>query len=338
MNYSLQNDYLSMRIFIIGLSLMLSLSLFSQDLSNDDLYKQAIENAKVAFEANQYSTAVMFYNEAQRIKPESLLPRYKIEDIRTIYIAKEMDTIALVQTAKLEEVPKKKKKKEIEAEQIVMASLAQEQATERMYIEAEKEKQELAELKVEAQTLYIEEDIEDLEDEAVEDVAPELQTGLNKIESNAVSPINTKPNEIPSIKGEVKTVEPVVVINEPKQEEAKSMVSEPKKEVVKTKPAPKPVPVKVGMSAEEKAKWVEAEKKRLVEKYPDKKTVEEIEKPGKHITRIVMHIDNKVTVYLKVKHGWGATYFFIDEPGLELKSINEQYFNLKTNLKTYEGN
>ncbi len=327
-----------MRIFIIGISLMLSVSLFAQDLSKNDLYKQAMENAKVAFDANQYSTAVMFYNEAQRINPESLLPRYKIEDIRTIYIAKEMDTIALVQTNKVEEIPKKKKKKEIEAEQIALANLAQEQATERMNIEAEKEKQELAELKLEVQTLYVEEEIEEPEEDVLEDVASELQAGLNKIESNTVAPINTKPEEIPNIKGEVKLVEPVVLIEEPKQEVSKPVAPEPDKEIVKTKPAPKPFPIKEGMSAEEKSIWVESEKKRLAVKYPDSKTVEELDKPGKHITRVIMHIDNKVDVYLKVKHSWGATYYFIDEPGLELRSISQHYFNMKTNLKTYEGN
>ena len=50
-----------------------------------------------------------------------------------------------------------------------------------------------------------------------------------------------------------------------------------------------------------------------------------------------MNIDNKVVIYLKVKHSWGATYFFIDEVGQELKSISATYFNLMTNLKTYGG-
>ena len=88
---------------------------------------------------------------------------------------------------------------------------------------------------------------------------------------------------------------------------------------------------------EDKKMWIEQEKDRLITVYPNKKTVEEIDKPGKHITRIIMNIDNKVTIYLKVKHSWGATFFFIDEVGLELKSISETYFNLKTNLKTYGG-
>jgi DNA polymerase III gamma/tau subunit len=264
------------------------------------------------------------------------LPRYKIEDIRTIYIANEMDTIALVQQPIASEIPKKKKK-EIEAEKVAMAALAQEQATERMNVEADEEKQELAELKIEAQALDIIEEIDEPEVVVIDGTEPTLQTGLNKIESNKANEIKTDKPAAPTIKGEVKDVQAVVIVDESKKETAK-VVSEPKKEPIKTKATPKPLPVKDVMSAEEKTLWVEAEKKRLAETYPDSKTVEEMDKPGKHITRVIMNIDGRVTVYLKVKHSWGATFFFIDEPGQELKSINEQYFNLKTNLKTYDGN
>lgn len=84
--------------------------------------------------------------------------------------------------------------------------------------------------------------------------------------------------------------------------------------------------------------FIEKENQRLVEKYPNKKTVETIEKPGKIITRVVMNIDQKVTVYLKVKHGWGATYYFIEEIGFEPKSVSGIYFNRMTDLTTTEYN
>ncbi|MCK9208413.1 MAG: hypothetical protein M0P66_14975, partial [Salinivirgaceae bacterium] len=89
------------------------------------------------------------------------------------------------------------------------------------------------------------------------------------------------------------------------------------------------------LTEEERKIWIEQEQKRLAVSYPNKKTVEELDQPGKHITRVIMNINQKVVIYLKVRHSWGATFFFIDEVGQELKSINEQYFNLMTNLDTY---
>lgn len=318
---------------------MLTINLWGQDLTTDDLYKQAMENAKVAFGAEQYSTAVMFYREAQRIKPSSHLPRYKIEDIRTIYIANELDTIAIAEPLQVDEKPKKQKKKEVEAEQLAIKTLAEEQATDRMNEDAEKQKQELADLKIETQILIVVEGEVSVDEIEIEDTERTLETGLKKMDKTTSSSIEGPKVMDPNIKGEKREVasapvveEVIVPVSEPKPESV--IKKEEAKVVAKPKPKPKPTPLKEGMSADEKAIWVAKEKKRLAEVYPNKKTIEEIQKPGKHITRVIMHIDGKVTVYLKVKHSW-ATYFFIDEPGQALKSINQQYFNLKTNLKTY---
>lgn len=90
------------------------------------------------------------------------------------------------------------------------------------------------------------------------------------------------------------------------------------------------------MTEEEKEVWIEAETEKLRMQYPDQKTVLESDQPGRHITRVIMNIDNKISIYLKVKHNWGATFFFEEVIGKEnLQSINEIYFNKMTNLATY---
>ena len=90
------------------------------------------------------------------------------------------------------------------------------------------------------------------------------------------------------------------------------------------------------MTDEEKEARKEAEMQKLRVQYPEQKTVLEIDQPGKHITRVIMNIDNKISVYLKVKHSWGATFFFEDEIGEDnLRRISELTFNKMTNLATY---
>ena len=71
----------------------------------------------------------------------------------------------------------------------------------------------------------------------------------------------------------------------------------------------------------------------LKKKYPDKKTVEVIEEKGKVTTRTVIHKDNKITVYLKVKHNWGGVYYFIDKSPLPIQSITRFYYEKHTNIE-----
>ncbi len=89
------------------------------------------------------------------------------------------------------------------------------------------------------------------------------------------------------------------------------------------------------MTDEEKKAWKDAEKQKLRKQYPEQKTVLEIDQPGKHITRVIMNVDNDISVYLKVKHSWGATFFFEEEVGEDLRSITEVYFNKMTDLQNY---
>lgn len=281
---------------------------FSQTSDNEQQYKAAMQNAKTAFDAKMYSEALYFYREALKIKPDAKLPRYKIEDIRTIYIDDGIREIAENKQIAQEEV-----KKQAEA-----------QADERIETEIEQMQKELETLKVATVISIEEESVVYDENIDIADVEPTLETKQPEPEPQ---PEQIEPEPI--------VAQPV----EPVKEEPKPVV-EPKKTTVVSKPQPivsKPkTHTQPAMTNEEKEARKEAEIQKLRVQYPEQKTVLEIDQPGKHITRVIMNIDNKISVYLKVKHSWGATFFFEDEIGEDnLRSISELTFNKMTNLATY---
>lgn len=295
--------------------LLVTISLSAQTSDNEQQYKAAMQNAKTAFDAKMYSEALYFYREALKIKPDAKLPRYKIEDIRTIYIDDGIREIAENKQIAQEEV-----KKQAEAK-----------ADERIETEIEQAQKELETLKVATVISIEEESVAYDENIDIADVEPTLETKQPEPEP--------QPEQI---EPEPKNIEPEPIVTqpvEPIKEEPKPVVESKKTTVVSkpqpivSKPKPRPQPA---MTNEEKEARKEAEIQKLRVQYPEQKTVLEIDQPGKHITRVIMNIDNKISVYLKVKHSWGATFFFEDEIGEDnLRSISELTFNKMTNLATY---
>lgn len=314
--------------------LLVTISLSAQTSDNEQQYKAAMQNAKTAFDAKMYSEALYFYREALKIKPDAKLPRYKIEDIRTIYIDDGIREIAENKQIAQEEV---KKQAEAKADERIEAEVVQAQ-------------KELETLKVAAVINIEEEPVIADENLDIEDVEPTLETKHPEPEPEPElllepepKPIEPEPEPIVSQPVEPSKNEPKP-IDEPAPKEGKTAPA-PKP----VQPAPKPTPAKPAakpvskpasqqkkLTDEEKEARKEAEMQQLKVKYPEQKTVLEIDQPGKHITRVIMNIDNKVSVYLKVKHNWGATFYFQDEIGEDnLRSISELTFNKMTNLATY---
>ena len=321
-------------IFSIAILLLVTISVSAQDSESEQQYKAAMQNAKTAFDAKMYSEALYFYREALKIKPDAKLPRYKIEDIRTIYIDDGIKEIAENKQIAQEEV-----KKQAEAK-----------ADERIENEIEQAQKELETLKV-AMVISIDEEPVVFDDVVeIADVEPTLETKQIEPEPEPQpepiepEPIVTQPVE--PVKEEPKPEEKAIEQPAPKEEAPAPKAEEPAPKPVQ--PAPKPAPAKTvskptqkpvsqpkQMTDEEKKAWKEAEKQKLRQQYPEQKTVLEFDQPGKHITRIIMNVDNEITVYLKVKHSWGATFFFVEEIGEDLRSIDEVSFNKKTNLQNY---
>lgn len=315
------------KLLIIFLSI--PFTLLSQDFSNDQQYKQAMQNGKQAFEAKQYSNAVMFYNEALKLKPAENLPRYRIEDIRTIYIKKELDTIQIVNNQP-DSKTKKLSKKEADNQKKILQTQVEQKATEKMYNDAQKVKDEILTVQT-VNVIDINDMPLDIDSTTITGIEKSRETGLMAIDikkQNSINmPVDTVQPQLAAIQRKAPQTSSVTAITSTQKTPENNITPTPQINFDKPKPAV--------MSETEKKNWVEQEQKRLAKKYPAKKTVENIDQVGKHITRVIINIDNKVSVYLKVEHNWGATFYFKDETGLELRSINLQYFNLMTDLKTY---
>jgi len=321
-------------LFIAIILLITSTLSYSQESATEQQYKAAMQNAKTAFDAKMYSDALYFYREALKIKPDAKLPRYKIEDIRTIYIDDGIKEIA-----ENKQIAQEEAKKQAEAK-----------ADERIETEIEQAQKELETLKVatvisiEEETIVYDENID------IADVEPTLETKQPEPEPEPeiIEPEPVVPKEEPQPIVEPVKEEPKPAIEQPapKEEKPAPKAEEPAPKPVQpapkpapaktvSKPAPKPASQPKQMSDEEKKAWKENEIKKLRQQYPEQKTVLEFDQPGKHITRIIMNVDNEITVYLKVKHSWGATFFFVEEIGEDLRSIDEVTFNKKTNLQNY---
>ena len=303
--------------FIAIISLITSTLSYGQESASEQQYKAAMQNAKTAFDAKMYSEALYFYREALKIKPDAKLPRYKIEDIRTMYIDDGIKEIAENKKVTQDEA-------KIEAET---------KADERIEAEIEQAQKELEILKVATVISIDEETVVDDENIDIADVEPTLETKQPEPEPIVVEPAKEEPEPIVEPEPQPIVEQPVA----PAKEEPKPVEPE-KKTVVTKQPIVKPAkPAPRQLTDEEKEARKEAEMQQLKIRYPEQKTVLEIDQPGKHITRVIMNIDNKVSVYLKVKHNWGATFYFQDEIGEDnLRSISEQTFNKMTNLATYE--
>ena len=306
-------------LIIVIILLITSTLSYSQESATEQQYKAAMQNAKTAFDAKMYSEALYFYREALKIKPDAKLPRYKIEDIRTMYIDDGIKEIAENKQIAQEEV-----KKQAEAK-----------ADERIETEIEQAQKELETLRVAAVINIEEETVVYNENIDIADVEPTLETKQPEPEPEIIEP---EPEPVVVQQVEIAKEEPKPVA-EPIKDEPKPTV-EPVKTTIKSKPQPivsQPKPTATRpLTKEEKEIRKEAEIQQLRVKYPEQKTVLEIDQPGKHITRVIMNIDNNISVYLKVKHSWGATFFFEDEIGEDnLRSISEVTFNKMTNLATY---
>ena len=303
--------------FLIAIILLITSTLsYSQESASEQQYKAAMQNAKTAFDAKMYSEALYFYREALKIKPDAKLPRYKIEDIRTMYIDDGIKEIAENKKVTQDEA-------KIEAET---------KADERIEAEIVQAQKELETLKVATVISIDEETVVDDENIDIADIEPTLETKQPEPEPIVVEPAKEEPKPIVEPEPQPVVEQPVA----PAKEESKPVEPE-KKTVVTKQPIAKPTkPAPRQLTDEEKEARKEAEMQQLKIRYPEQKTVLEIDQPGKHITRVIMNIDNKVSVYLKVKHNWGATFYFQDEIGEDnLRSISEQTFNKMTNLATY---
>ena len=210
---------------------------------------------------------------------------------------------------------------------------AEAKADERIEAEIEQAQKEIETLRVatvisiEEETVVYDENID------IADVEPTLETKLPEPEPEPEI-IEPEPEPIVVQQVEIVKEEPKPVVEQPAPKEEK-LAPAPTPIKTASKPAKKPVTQIKTMTDEEKKAWKENEQKKLRQQYPEQKTVLEIDQPGKHITRVIMNVDNEIHIYLKVKHSWGATFFFEEEVGEDMRSITEVTFNKMTDLQNF---
>jgi hypothetical protein len=264
-----------------------------RDTERKKQYEKLINQANELYNDKQYSASVHFYKKALDLAPEKKLAKYRLEDIKTIFIKEELavnmeDAEVIVNQIDstlneiAENLPEEKKDSLIFfISDIIPKKAATVDNRPKDWIEMENSVRN--EMNNSGKIIG---------EEKVVEVVPEKKVVVEIVKDTAS--ISVEKTE-PVIK---KISEPIVVISQKPQ----------------------------GKSNEE----LENERKKKVEelkiKYPDEKTIEIFEEKGKKTTRVVINRDNKVTVYLKVEHPWGGIYYFIDNSPFPVQSITSTSF------------
>ena len=268
-------------IIILFCLIIINNYLFSQENKNDSikvLYNRTIKIANELYKNKHYNESISYYKAAKRLDENEKLPQFRLEDIKTIFIKYDIAS------------------DREEAQKII------DKVQEKIASEDEQNK--------------IDDFLYDIDTTALaENRKKQIKIDSLLAKNTIKSKQQSKPISETKIKTENTTITRPVLYTKPVEK-----TNEPKKniEVVEEKPNIVQVPVE---NKETKPKKVNQSKpvideeevnRKLIKKYPDEKTIENIEKPNKKIKKVIINKNGKVTIYLKVVHNWGATYYFVD--------------------------
>ena len=269
--------------------------------STEVYYKQALDQANQYYKEQKYAESVVYYRKALKIKPEERLPKYRIEDVYTLFLTNDV-------------VATKEEAKQLVAEvEMSFDNFKNEKA----FIQKTEEPRKVESI------------------QTIETKKTELPT-TKVAEKEIVAPtmgVSTKTaiKEETPVKIEPKPIEKPIVVEQAKPKEPENKIVEPKPvAVVETKPKetpktfvePKPIPTQTKVAPTEEFESND----KLLQKYSAKKTVEVITEPTKTITNVYINSGAEVIVYSKVKHSWGGEFYFAKYPSLPKKNISLQHF------------
>lgn len=301
-------------------------------------YISLIFHADSLYKAHDFQKAVATYDEAYLLKPKQQYPRFKAEDIRTLYLKNDITKTEQKQGVPTEyawskrhrEKTEKEERKKLIAEGKTVPELRKEKQNPVTHEKSEKKEpvkvEEKQEQKKDTVTIVKKEDeikkfvpqpvdektkkeaeeklktYEDLKaKEAAEEKQKEEKQELAKKEMNVN--VKTDKKEVP-LKKEITTISDIIVQKSREEEQ-------------------KRINANVSMEQEMKP---EDEQKLLAAKYPKEKTVETIKEATKTTTQVIINQGGIVTIYLRVAHNWGQTFYFVKEPSSQMKSISRDYF------------
>lgn len=290
-----------------GYSQILSLEFLKDTTQKGKHYIRLIFHADSLYKSRNFQKAIDVYNEAYLLKPKEQYPRFKAEDIRTLYMKPEVVKVEKKQEETNEYGWAKRYREKMEREE-KKKLLAEGKSTNEK--KNEKKEKVVVEEKKEIKTNQLDEKTKK-EDEArlknfqelkaKEDADDKKKADDHK---NAVESIGKTTKANVKQEKEIVTISDVI-IQKSKEEEQKRIYAN------------------VSISQDIKP---EDEQKLLSAKYPNEKTVETITEKTKTTTQVIINKGGVVTIYLKVAHNWGQIFYFVKEPSSPMKSISRDYF------------
>ena len=277
--------------------------LFEKKVDSTEIYyKQALDQANQYYKEQKYAESVVFYRKALKIKPEERLPKYRIEDVYTLFLTN--DVVATKEEAKQLVAEVEMSFDNYKNEEVFIKKTEEPRKVETIQaIESKKTEQ--------IQTQKLPEK---------EIVAPTMGVSTKSaIKEDVPAKIEPKPIEKPLIAEQSKPKVPETKIVEQKPT---AIVETKPKETPKTFVEPKPIPTQTKVAPTEEFESND----KLLQKYTAKKTVEVITEPTKTITNVYINSGAEVIVYSKVKHSWGGEFYFAKYPSLPKKNISLQHF------------
>jgi len=351
--YSLDMDYYIQKMYIKSetdrnrkLNDQAYIAKHKDSLEVERKYNSLINSGNLYYSMHQFAMAKQMFKKAQELKPSRKYPSYKLEDIETqvLIFNKVKDSlpqnadsiIAAVIAEKQEQKKqieyKRKSPEEIEdifkhdlIKQIQSETENQKELAKRLrFVQNEVINKKDEPAKIDSTKNIVKIDsikkdsaiVQAIKKDAVihDTIIPENQP-IAKIIND--SSIVAKNDSLPLIKAKDSIVQPKPALDTVKKVVDKQEVKEP---IIKSN-TPQNIPFN-------KVAYQDS----LLKRYPNERTVEEINEPYKKLTKVIINRDSTVNIYLKVEHKWGGIFFFKDNTPYPLENISKSYFEVETKL------
>lgn len=302
---------------------ILSLEFLKDTTPKGRQYIKLIFKADSLFKARNFQNAVEIYDRAHALKSYEKYPKFKAEDIRTLYMQNKIAKDEVKQAEPREYWYSKMHKQKVEREE--RKKLLAEGKT----IETEKKKEILAENKKQQNNLTEVKKEEVKTFKADEKTKKDEEARLKAYEELKAKEEMEERQKAENEKKAKKEMETrVIAKDEKKKEKEKEIITISDIIIQKSKEEQeKRIYAQASVSLETKP---EDEEKMIAAKYPNEKTIETIKEKTKTITQVIFNKNGRITIYLRVEHNWGQTFYFVKETGQPMMNVSRDYFDRYT--------
>src|SRR3989339_379604 len=346
----------------------LSLEFLKDTTPKGKEYIRLIFKADSLFKSRKFQNAIDVYEDAHALKPREVYPRFKAEVIRTLYLPNEIVKNEVkevqpqeyrfskkhrekIEKEQAKQLEKEGKKPEIKKDPVLIAENKKKEEKKEVVQEKKEEKKEekkiIAEVKVENEKKEVKKE-EKQEEKKMPVVDAKTKQDANA-QLKAIEELKAKEEADEKRKKEEEVQAKEEIEIRMKQVEAKRLEEKKDKPVETNIKKEKEITtisdVIIKKSQDEEIKRIQAEasintetrpedeEALLKAKYPQEKSVETIKEKTKTTTQVVINKNGKITVFSKVEHNWGATFYFLKEPGQPIVNISRDYFERNTRDK-----